>query len=620
MNSSSLESSSPLDAAFGTWLLTAGVVVVLGLLVCFAWTAISVGPLVAGDRIFAALKGILQDLIRLSPRRTLAIAWLAVKESVRKQAVAGVIIFVLILAFALWFLDADGADPSALYVGFVMNAVNYLVLLLALLTSTFSLPNDIKNKTIFTIVTKPVRPTEIVLGRMLGFTAVCTVPLAAMGLCSYLFVVRSLDHTHTLVEADLRPIAGSAAQRLPAGTKQGTTSLAQGHRHRVTLDPQGTGVTEVNEADRLELDDAVGFQDRFGRSHWHTVTAETRDGRTVYHVGPPQGRFHARVPIKGTLRFKDAAGVQSASGYNVGNWTKRGYVAGGTLSAAVFTFDGVTEQTFPDGLQMELNIRLFRTTKDDLDKPLLGSIVLRNPINGLSTAPRSFAAREYFTLQQLIPRTLVDSSGNAIDLFRDLTVNGQVEVELQCIPHSQFFGVGPDDVYLLAREGRFDVNFAKGFVGIWLQMVLTIVIGVFWSTFLGGPVATLATAACVVGALLRPFLVNVIRDELYEGTAHTGGVLESIVRATDQRAMKVELDEGTATTVIRAIDGAISFCMDLLFRLIPDFSAMSDVDSVAGGFDVSPHLLGLHTMQMLGFALPLALLACIIFKQTEIAK
>ena len=100
-------------------------------------------------------------------------------------------------------------------------------------------------------------------------------------------------------------------------------------------------------------------------------------------------------------------------------------------------------------------------------------------------------------------------------------------MELQCIPRSQFFGVGPDDVYLLAREGRFDVNFAKGCVGIGLQMVLTVVLGVVFSTCLSGPVAMLATAATVGAALLRPFLLDVGQGRVGGGGEGSGGGFEA---------------------------------------------------------------------------------------------
>ena len=56
----------------------------------------------------------------------------------------------------------------------MLTATSYLVLLLALFLSSLSLPADIKNRTLHTVVTKPVRPSEIVLGRILGFAAVGT--------------------------------------------------------------------------------------------------------------------------------------------------------------------------------------------------------------------------------------------------------------------------------------------------------------------------------------------------------------------------------------------------------------------------------------------------------------
>ena len=52
----------------------------------------------------------------------------------------------------------------------MLTATSYLVLLLALIISSLSLPADIKNRTLHTVVTKPVRASEVVLGRIVGFT------------------------------------------------------------------------------------------------------------------------------------------------------------------------------------------------------------------------------------------------------------------------------------------------------------------------------------------------------------------------------------------------------------------------------------------------------------------
>ncbi len=51
-----------------------------------------------------------------------------------------------------------------------------------------------------------------------------------------------------------------------------------------------------------------------------------------------------------------------------------------------------------------------------------------------------------------------------------------------------------------ANDASVELNFIKGYFGIWLQMVLVIAFGVMFSTFLSGPVAMIAT----LGALGSP--------------------------------------------------------------------------------------------------------------------
>ncbi len=620
-----MDTSAPtpltLDSWFA-WLRFTSAAALAALVVCYLALALRYGPLAAGDRLYSALLSAARDLWNLSPRRTAAIAWLAVKESVRKQAAAGLVIFVLILAFALWFLDQDSLDPSALYVSFLLSACNYLILVMAVVTSAFSLPNDLKNKTIYTIVTKPVRAGEIVLGRILGFALVCTVPLMCMGLGSYFFLTRALDHRHELRETDLATLDAdeATAEHVPPGSKAGITSVERNHRHRVVVDPSGNGITETNDASKLALDDSSSFLERFGQSHRHRVTAVERDGRTTYELGPPEGQFQARVPIEGSLRFITPQGNVTTEGTNVGNWTNRGYVAGSTLAAAVYRFSNVTPATFPDGLRLMMNIRLFRTTKEGLDKPILGSVVVRNPYTRAACAPRNFAAREYFTVDLFLPRTLSDASGNSIDLFRDLVVNQEVEIELQCIPRSQYFGVGPKDVYLLAREASFAANFAKGFVGIWLQMLLAVSLGVFFSTFLSGPVAMLATGAALVGAVLKPALLKIVEGRMYGENVHSSGMLESMVRLAQQKAVMQEMEKGATTDAILWFDRAMNGLLGGVFRFVPDFSAMKFGDLIAQGLDVAPAAVSGQAWQALGFLLPLFVIGFLIFKSIEIAK
>src|SRR4051812_31258218 len=182
-------------------------VVLAALVISYLVAAFRYGPLPAGDRLYKALVGAAVDFVHISPRRVWALTRLAIQESLRRRVWVALVAFAIILMFAGWFLDPSSPDPGPLYLSFVLSWTTYLVVLLALFISTFSLPADIKNRTITTVVTKPVRGAEIVLGRMLGFSIVGTVLLAIMCGCSYLFVVRALNHTHQISPSDMNEAA-----------------------------------------------------------------------------------------------------------------------------------------------------------------------------------------------------------------------------------------------------------------------------------------------------------------------------------------------------------------------------------------------------------------------------
>src|SRR6185312_19927 len=75
------------------------------------------------------------------------------------------------------------------YVQVVFLAMSSLMLFTAALLASFSIPTDIKQQTIHTIVTKPVERFEIVLGRFFGFLALMTVILVLMTAVSLLYVL-----------------------------------------------------------------------------------------------------------------------------------------------------------------------------------------------------------------------------------------------------------------------------------------------------------------------------------------------------------------------------------------------------------------------------------------------
>lgn len=560
----------------------------------FLIAAFRYGPLNAGDVTFRMIKNGLRDLFSISPRRVFALAWLAVQESLRRRVLVGFGIFLLILLFAGWFLDTRTNDPARLYLSFVLTATTYLVLLMALFLSVFSLPADIKNKTIYTIVTKPVRPGEIVLGRILGFSLIGTLMLAIMGVFSYFFVVRLLDHGHQVEVASLEEVVVG-----PSGEQAGRTSLEQSHRHKVTIDADGKGSTDVV------------------NGHWHTIDPQ-KDGENVsYLVGPPRDMLMARVPRYGELRFKDRTGKAMSRGISVGKESKaRSFIEGASLAAAIWDFDDITPERFPDGLPIEMVIRVFRSHKGIISEGIRGSLVLRNPRNtSVQSELELFQAKDQTIDQLRIPRTLRDSGGRTIDLFDDLAPDGELEIELQCLDSGQYFGVAEADLYLRTRDASFTANFVKGFLGIWVRMLLVTSFGVMFSTFLSGPVAMLATLTALIMGLKTDLIFGVA-----QGTIEGGGPVESFIRTVKQMNVTTQFEPGLTTDVVKAADGTFMTIMTAIASVLPDFAKFDNVKYVADGFDVPADLVLVQFFTCLGYVAAVFVIGYFFLKTREVAR
>src|SRR4249920_334282 len=157
---------------------------IFALAVGFSIVASRRGLMSGGDVTYRTVAGGFGELLATSPRRVWALARLAIKESVRRRVIVALAVYVVVLLFAGWFLQTGYREPGKLFFSVVLTATTYLVLLIALLVSAFSLPNNFKSKTIYTVVTKPVRAGDIVLVRILGFTIVGTILPAIMAACS----------------------------------------------------------------------------------------------------------------------------------------------------------------------------------------------------------------------------------------------------------------------------------------------------------------------------------------------------------------------------------------------------------------------------------------------------
>lgn len=627
------------------WLAAVGILLGVALLASFILCLIRYGFAGVVPAYGRALRRAFENITSLSIHRIWAIARLTMKESIRRRVLLIFALFMVILLVAAWYLDAGGADPAKLYISFVFAATTILILLLTLFLSTFSLPSDFKNKTIYSVVTKPVRSSELVFGRILGVGLIGTIILLLMAVSSYLFVTNGLQHTHLIIEGDdIAAVSldeGITSEDAKQITFRGDTRINNGHKHPVTVHADGTV--------------RVGIVN----GHTHPVRTEKVGDKTRYIVGIEQGTLQARVPVRGKLSFRGSDGMDKSVGINVGHeWEYRSYI--GVDEAAIFTFSGIHPSNFPEnvftiGIPVEMTLGVFRTHKGDIEKGVRASLAVRNPKTGLKVEVLTFHTEEFITKSIPIPRTFegtpqltqrrgrIESKGDStatfyavpddttlrreqdepefnrrrqFDFFKDFVADGQFEIWLQCIDNQQYVGVAEADLYLRSNDASVAMNFVKGFYGIWMRMIVITAFGVLFSTFLSGPVAMISTVGVMIAGFTKGFMIKIGLNEILGG-----GPFESLYRLLTQENMVTDLPQSFATTFIKSADWVYSGFMLLLGQAIPPLSDYTVYDdSVTYGFNIPGAWLANHTVMTFAYALPIFLVAYLILSNREVAK
>jgi hypothetical protein len=637
--------------------------IVLGVFFGYIVATLRHGPFEAFYVVAQVVGQALPDFINTSPRRVFAIARLAIKEALRRKIILVTFgIFAISLLFGGWFMNYKSDHPDRIYINFVMFGTQLLVLMMGMLISSFSLPEDIKNKTIYTVVTKPVRPTEIVIGKIVGFGILGTFLLVLMGSISYLFVWRGLSHDH-LIAGDTQTLAsftevGSDFRSQVTGERvsesairDAETNMKDDHNHRLELrvdirDPDEPEPLQTsNIIETIELPDGRIEYHRVvcvsSAGHVHQVFVEGQGQDATISLGPSVGFFRARVPIYADeLQFYDRQGQINEKGISVGRESRyRGYVDGGdyrnrsNLSKAEFTFTNFDASLFSATAEgetgfvpLELTLDVFRSYKGDIEKRVTAGIQFESigqDVRFVSDM-QDFETEEFSIQTVTIPRKLVgkvySQDGSLLregkfDLFDDYAKNGQLKLVLKCRDYNQYLGVAKADVYFRSGDHPYLLNFIKGYTGIWCQMMIIISLGVALSTFLSAPITMLGALVVIIIGFFSNFIQGMTAPD------HVGGgPIESMIRVVTQQNMVLEMDTGVTTTLVKNIDLGLIYLLNATTYLAPDFSRLNFAEYLTYGYAINSQKVAIALTLTLAFCFGLTIVGYFALKTREIAK
>jgi hypothetical protein len=512
------------------------------------------GPVAVMGRVWQGL----HDFVHLSPKRIWAISRLTILEAWRRKALWVFAVFAFLMMFAGWFLDSElRADMQVKNaVSFALTTVLWLVIPVLLLLSCWGIPEDIRVRSLHTVVTKPVRRNEIVMGRILGFSTVSATIVAIMGVVGYVWVLRQVPE--------------------------------DGHPRMSLWNQMGLG---------------VGL--------FPNVTIPADPENNLPQVDISAKKF-CRMPVYGTLEFVDREGTIAPKGLNTGDiWEFRSYIEGGTKSAARYKF--LVDEPV-DQVKLESRFEAFRTHKGRIGQSLLVRYVLVNPTKELRVPLPSFEIKEFSLNEQLIKREvsyydedLKDT--RTVDLFKDLVYfdddnkikHNVIQIEVQCLDSGQYLGMARTDFFIRLPDRSFLGGYFKAVFGIWLLTVFIVSIGVTASTFVKGPVATLLTfSVLIVGQGFREFMIKLITGE-----QKGGGPVESWYRLVTHMNDTLELPDTVSVQIMQGVDKVLLGGLWLTQHLIPDLSSFVMSPYVANGFDVPWGVAMFRSLAMtIGYLIP----------------
>lgn len=548
------------------------------------WLLVVAGAL----SIVAFLIPFLSDMIRMRWGRIYAIAKLSFKEAVRRRIIWVFLIFLLIFFFpAKWFFQIKQENELRSQIDIIYSAEAYLLLFTALLLASFSIPGDIKNQTIHTIVTKPVERFEILLGRYLGYVGLLTAALFFLTGISLLFI--------SLSNVDPAAVDESMRSRLP---KYGRLQFASKKSDFAGIDVG---------REKVYRKYIAGGE---GSSHRGIFLYTDISNLSGQYAVPCEFAFDIYRLTKG----EENKGVRTS--FNFLAWNHDPLKDEAYIAAMREAFGGYPVNVQPPDARLKDERE---RTKRDADWKKVGEIAKQFG----RYEYRGFPLYDYHTWTIQVPPGFFEGAaqGNAPEQsgtfpdgtpWKDAPVRAQVQVKCDSI--SQMLGMAGYDLYFLEAEGSFIVNFFKGALGLWCRLCLVIGVAIVCSTYLSGVVSFLIALFLFIMGFFQDFL-----QSLAYGQNVGGGPLESFARLVRGDVAAAQIDKTPLVTVYLYMDEGFRWIMRRLLNVIPDVDRFDWTKYVAEGFSIRPELIVMNTLFMVAYLLPWFLVGYYLLKTREVA-
>lgn len=533
-----------------------------------------------------------------------AIAKLSFKEAIRSQVLWIFLIMFLPFLFPIqWFGSGKASDEMRATTSLITVILSMLVLIPALLVTSFGIPNDIKNLNIFTVVSKPIERFEIVLGRFVGYVALMTLVMLALTGVSLVMLTNSTISDKARAE--------TYKARVPYRGKLEFKSLIAAERLE-KKEFEGTNVGREFDYRRYIAGADVSPQ----RAIWRFATVPSEFTRAA----------DDRVPVEFTFDiFRMTKGEQNKGALTTFQFATHNVPLRPPLKvASAGEYMGDWQWVMKDR-QAEYNKRVDEFKKQGLD---VLNLAVANPDNkdvwaAVNKLTEEFGfyeikGKEVFDYQVMnveIPAGLFRNAMKG-DPGKDATGKQlpRFSVYVKCESEGQLIGAAEPDLYLLQNEMPYAYNFLKGQIGLWCRLCIVVGLAVAISTYLSGVLTLLATAVIFIIGFFTDHL-----NDLANNRNTGGGPFQSMSQLVKAEQGTTPLTDSASTKALLFGDKGWAWVIRRVQNMIPDVDSFSWGHFVSEGFNVNAEYLVVNLLITFGYLLPWAVLAYYLMKSREVA-
>lgn len=543
--------------------------------------------------ILGVLIPVIMDLPKWRLRRIYALSKLVFKHASGIKAIWVLFLVVGAAPFlfpAQWFFLARPEDELKVTISTVAWIVSLMTLGISALMASFALPNDIKNQTIYTVVTKPVERFEIVLGLFFGHVALITLVLSVLTAASLVLI-----HANT-----------------PNKTAQDQTFKARVPVRGTMVFGTGRGEFEgVNVGREFEYRKYIhGHPQSPQRGIWSFTKLPSNLDRMPNDRVPIEFMFDIFRLTKGK-EDRGGSGVEVSIRFVTNDCQQK--------PPADFRTTGDGEWKWTDTKRYEDYQKELRQAREQGRNPTAAEV----GSDGWKTANE---LAEKYGIYEISGKPVSNNRVMSVDIPAGLFRNAfehkpddpntpLLRIYVKCESGGQMLGMAEPDLYLLAGTQSFTQNYIKSMFGLWCRVCIVIGLAVACSTYLSGVIALLATVFLFVCGYFADF----IRD-LSLNRNVGGGPLDSITRIMKAELPTGPTSESAAAKLAERGDLGFAWLMSRFQNLIPNIESLSWTEFVKEGFNINFEYLVINLLVLIGYLLPWGLLAYYLMKSREIAS